>query len=183
MSSFKEHIDAWYKYIKSNTKPEDEDPGIKAGRRAEDLLNNIVDNHYQFKDSHSFSGKRVYNNLVGHKNEIDLIVISDKKLYVLECKNWSGRLTKRGNKWVQIKNRKNHQYSEIEHDDVVFKNNEKLKALLRYLNSKGLNINFSDCVQKTILMNKNLAIDSKEIYNSKAVIPPDKLDIYLGKQK
>lgn len=183
MSSLKEHVDTWYKYIKSNTKPEYEDPEIEAGRRTEDLLNNIVDNHYQFKGSHSFSGKRVYNDLLGHKNEIDLIVVSDKKLYVLECKNWSGRLTKRGDKWIQIKNRKNKQYSEIEHDDVVLKNNEKLKALLRYLNSKGLDVKFSDCAQKTILMNKNLAIDSEEIYNSNAVIPPDKLDTYLGKQK
>ena len=73
MSGIKENIDAWYKYVKADVKPMEEDPEIRAGREAEDLLKNIVDEHYQFRNCHSFSSKRVYNPAVGHKNEIDLI--------------------------------------------------------------------------------------------------------------
>ncbi|MFW5758855.1 MAG: hypothetical protein ACOCYO_09250 [Bacteroidota bacterium] len=74
-------------------------------------------------------------------------------------------------------------YKEVEHDDVVKKNEKKLKALLKYLNKKGFKISPSDCSQRTILMNNNLRIESKEIYNSAYVIPPDQLDAYLANQK
>jgi len=180
MAKMREHIDTWYKYLKSDIKPAEEDPEILGGRQAEDLLRNIVDGHYKFKGSHSFSAKRVPDKLRGGKKEIDLIVVTDKKLYILECKNWSGRLQKKGDKWIQYK-RNSDKY--IEHDDVVLKNEEKKNILIQYLNDKGIDVNSSDCVQKIILMNKNLAIDSKEIYSSPHVIPPDRLDSYLSRQK
>src|SRR6056297_968826 len=103
MATFKEHINTWQKYAKSKTEPKYEDPEVMAGRRAETMLRHIVDGHVKFRGSHCFTGKRVYNKALGHKNEIDLIVVSDKQLYILECKNWSGSLVKRDGKWVQIK--------------------------------------------------------------------------------
>lgn len=63
------HIDAWHKYVKADIKAIAEDPEILAGREAEDLLRNIVDEHYQFKGCHSFLSKRIYNPSVGHKRD------------------------------------------------------------------------------------------------------------------
>ncbi len=183
MSGIKENIDAWYKYVKADVKPMEEDPEIRAGREAEDLLKNIVDEHYQFRNCHSFSSKRVYNPAVGHKNEIDLIIITEKKLYTLECKNWGGHLKKEGDKWVQYKRQPDRSYRTIEHDDVVLKNDSKLDVLLNFLRSNGISIARGDCSQKVILMNNNLAIDSEEIYNHPDVIPPDRLNSYLGRQE
>jgi len=78
MANFKEHIDVWYKYIKADIKETEEGSWVLAGREAEDLLGNIVDDHYQFKGSHSFAGKRVFNEDAGHKNKINLIISGSK---------------------------------------------------------------------------------------------------------
>ena len=55
--------------------------------------------------------------------------------------------------------------------------------LLNFLRSNGISITRGDCSQKVILMNNNLAIDSEEIYNHPDVIPPDRLNSYLGRQE
>lgn len=183
MTGIKDHIDAWYKYVQADIKPIEEDPEILAGREAEDLLRNIVDEHYQFSGCHSFSSKRVFNPYANHKNEIDLIVVTEKMLYLLECKNWGGRLKKINGSWVQYKRNKDGSIRTITHDDVAEKNEEKRKVLLNYLLSQGINIASKNCVQRIILMNKNLVIDSPEIYNDSRVIPPDQLDKYLSKQE
>jgi hypothetical protein len=183
MSGIKEHIDAWYKYVKADVKAIEEDPEILAGREAEDLLRNIVNEHYQFKGCHSFSSKRVYNPSAGHKNEIDLIIVTEKKLYILECKNWGGQLKREDGKWIQYKRQRDGSYRTISHDDVVAKNEEKRKVLIDFLRSNGIDISDSDCTQKVILMNRKLAIHSEDIYNDPKVIPPDRLDHYLGRQE
>ncbi len=183
MSGIKEHIDAWYKYVEADVKAIEEDPEILAGREAEDLLRNIVNAHYQFSGCHSFSSKRVYNQAANHKNEIDLIIVTQKKLYMLECKNWGGRLKKENGSWVQYKRNRDGSFRTVSHDDVVEKNEEKRKVLLNYLRSQGISISNKDCVQRIILMNRNLTIDSPEIYNDSRVIPPDQLDNYLNRQE
>lgn len=177
-SSIKEHIDAWYKYKKANIQSSEEDGQILAGRQAEDLLRNIVDEHYQFRGCHSFSGKRIFNPALNHKNEIDMIVVTDKKLYVIECKNWSGRLVKRNDKWIQIK-----ESEEKEHNDVLIHNVMKKNLLLSSLRGIGINIMDTDCIQKVIFMNSRLSIESPEIYNNPDVVTPDKLNDYLNNQK
>jgi len=176
--SIKEHIDAWYKYKKANIQSSEEDGQILAGRQAEDLLRNIVDEHYQFRGCHSFSGKRIFNPALNHKNEIDMIVVTDKKLYVIECKNWSVRLVKRNDKWIQIK-----EFEEKEHNDVLIHNVMKKNLLLSSLRGIGIDIMDTDCIQKVIFMNSRLIIESSEIYNNPDVVTPDRLNDYLNNQK
>ena len=69
MASFKEHMNTWKLYVRSNIKKEYENPETLAGRKAEMMLQDLVDSHYKFKGSHCFSGKRVFNRHLGHKNE------------------------------------------------------------------------------------------------------------------
>lgn len=183
MSRIKENIEAWYRIVQADTKPQAEDPEIQAGREAENMLRGIVGEHYQFKGAHCFSAKRVYNPVVGHKNEIDLIIITEKKLYVLECKNWGGRLKKEGDKWVQYKRQPGGTYRTIEHEDAIAKTDRVLESLIGSLRSNGIIIPRQECSRKVILMNKNLAIDSEEIYKHPDVIPPDRLYDYLGGQE
>lgn len=183
MSRKYEHIDTWWKYVKSNVTQIEEKAEITAGREAEILLRNIVDEHYKFKNCHSFFSKRVYNPEVGYKNEIDLIVVTEKQLYVLECKNWGGVLTKEDDKWVQRKMARDNSNKIIVHDNVVDKNEAKKRSLLNYIENMGIRIANKNCTQKVIFMNKNLRIDSKEIYSNESVITPDRLDSYLNKQE
>jgi len=109
--------------------------------------------------------------------------VTEKKLYILECKNWSGQLKRENGKWMQYKRQRDGSYKTISHDDVVEKNEEKRKVLIDFLRSNGIEISDSDCTQKVILMNRNLAIHSEDIYNDPKVIPPDRLEHYLGRQE
>jgi hypothetical protein len=61
MASVRDYLRVWYRYYKSDIKPEIESPEILAGREAEDVLRNIVNGNYQFQGCYSFSSKRIYN--------------------------------------------------------------------------------------------------------------------------
>ena len=178
MADFREYIRVWYKYATSNINPETEDPIVLAGRDAENVLHNIIHENYQFRGCHSFSSKRIYNTQVNHKHEIDLIIVTDKKLYVMECKNWGGSLVIERDKWVQIKRNNDR----VEHDNVLNLNEIKKNLLISTLKSHDITVNDTACEQKIILMNRNLKIQNPEIYSNENIITPDRLYQYLNKQ-
>ena len=180
-ATLKEHIDAWYAYRKADITPSEEDGWILAGREAEDLLLTMVEKHYQFRGSHFFVGKRIYNPAVNHKHEIDMIVVTDRKLYVLECKNWSGRLVIRNGSWVQEKTTQEG-VRETVHSDVLRHNTMKRDLLVATLKEEGIDVSAQDCVQKVIFMNRNLKIEDHEISEHPDVVTPDRLDAYLDSE-
>ena len=101
------------------------------------------------------------------------------KIYIIECKNWSGKLIKRNDKWVQLK----RYGEEKEHNDVLKHNIMKKNVVLSALRNIGISILDTDCVQKVIFMNSGLKIDNAEIYNHPDIITREKLDEYLNNQK
>ncbi len=101
MRSWKEHFAVWHKIQKTDLTPIAEKGEILAGREAEDVLREIVNENYSFKDCHSFAAKRLPDPRNNRKREVDLIVVTAKKIYVIECKNWTGTLITRGDQWIQ----------------------------------------------------------------------------------
>jgi hypothetical protein len=178
VASWKEHFEAWHQIRKTNLNPIEEDDGILAGRDAEDLLRKIVNENYSFKGCHSFASKRIPDPQNQRRREIDLIVVTDKRLYVIECKNWTGVLSTAGNRWIQ----KSFGGQVREHEDVLALNTFKMKLLIEYLKNQGINIQPDRVCQKLIFMNPKLNIASLAIAKSPHVVTPDRLEAYLGRQ-
>jgi Nuclease-related domain len=178
VASWKEHFDAWHQIRKTNLNPIAEDGGILAGRDAEDLLRKIVNENYSFKGCHSFASKRIPDPQNQRRREIDLIVVTDKRLYVIECKNWTGVLSTAGNRWIQ----KTFGGQVREHENVLALNTYKMKLLVEYLKNQGITIQPDRVCQKLIFMNPKLNISSLAIAKSPDVVIPERLEEYLGKQ-
>ena len=155
-----------------------EDPAIKAGREAEEFLTSMVESNLKYKGVYCYLGKRVRSHVEKRRYEIDLIVLTKKHIYMLEVKNWSGSLVKKGKKWVQIRKKG----KELIHPNLTEYNRKKQDIVIEYLKSEDINLDKKYFSQKVIFMNKNLRLD-KKIVNDFNVIPYEKLHTYLSNQK
>ncbi|WP_310428660.1 nuclease-related domain-containing protein [Chamaesiphon sp. VAR_48_metabat_135_sub] len=180
VASWQDHFEVWHKIRKTNLSPIEEDGGILAGREAEDKLRVIVSENYSFRGCHSFAAKRLPDPRNRRRREIDLIVVTAKRLYVIECKNWGGSLTISidRDRWIQ----KTSTGRTIEHENVLSLNTLKMKLLVEYLRNRGISIEPDRVCQKLILMNKSLRITSGLIAKNLDVITPDRLEEYLAKE-
>src|SRR5690606_28386865 len=88
----------------ASTSPMLEDADVLGGREAEHFLNTLVQSRGNFKGAGLFPNKRVPAG--NRRREIDLIVVTAKRIHVIEIKNWSGSLRVVGDRWVQV-NRNN----------------------------------------------------------------------------
>ena len=158
--------------------PEDEDPEILAGRKAERFLNIIIQSNLKYKGANCFVNKRVPSSRYKRKYEIDLIVLTRKQIHFIEVKNWSGEVYQDGDNWIQIK----RNGERVEHPDFVNHNSFKQKVVIEFLREYGIKIDKSYFIQKVIFMNNRLAIDSR-ISNNPNVVPHHKIQKYLNHQK
>lgn len=154
-----------------------EDAATEAGRKAEQSLRQMVENHVSYQGAHTFIGKRVPSPK-GSRKEIDLLVVSARTLHVLEVKNWSGELRLEKAKWVQIK----RNGERVECPDLVSYNSEKSELLRQHLAAEGIQLPARFLSQKVVFMNANLQVE-KAIAAVADVITPDKLKSYLDAQK
>ena len=97
-SNVLERLSRWRQLTKVQYR--EEDPEVLAGRDTEKYVAHLVDTHMNYKDAHSFVGKRVPSTMLKRRFEIDLIVLTRKKFHFLEVKNWSGQLNIVGDQWV-----------------------------------------------------------------------------------
>lgn len=178
MASWREHFNAWHTISKTNLNPIEEDGWVLAGRDAEDLLRTIVNENYSFKGCYSFAAKRIPDPQNKRRREIDLIVVTVKNLYVIECKNWAGTLEVRGKQWIQT----NSRGKVTAHEDVLDLNTFKMKLLVEYLRNQGIRIQPHQVCQKLIFMNSNLEITDSAISKNPDVVTPDRLQDYLSQQ-
>ena len=151
---------------------------IKAGEKAENWLQDLVEKHINYKGSHTFAGKRVSTNKSKVRREIDLIIATPSKLHIIEVKNWSGNLFTQGSQWVHRK-RDGQQKA---YPNLVAYNNEKKELLLAFLRENSIDIPHQGVSQKLIFLNKNIGLDQQIAYNPD-VITLAKLEGYLGQQK
>ncbi|HZG54413.1 MAG TPA: nuclease-related domain-containing protein [Pyrinomonadaceae bacterium] len=181
MASWKEHFDAWHRIRGTDLTPIKEEGQILAGREAEDVLRRIVDENYSFRGCRSFAAKRIPDPYSNRKREIDLIVITAKRLYVIECKNWSGTLSATNAGWLQ-RSHSRHNGGEKLHEDILALNSMKTRLLIEYLGAWGLSVDPADVCQKIIFMNPRLQILSPEIRTHPDIITPERLDEYLSSE-
>ncbi len=158
--------------------PEDEDPEILAGRKAERFLNVIIQSNLKYKGANCFVNKRVPSSTYKRKYEIDLIVLTRKQIHFIEVKNWSGEVYQEGENWIQIK----RSGERIEHLDFVNHNSFKQKVVIEFLRENGIKIDKSYFIQKVIFMNDKLRIDPR-ISKNPNVVPHYKIQKYLSRQK
>jgi hypothetical protein len=158
--------------------PEDEDPEILAGRKAERFLNFIIQSNLKYKGANCFINKRVPSYTYKRKYEIDLIVLTRKQIHFIEVKNWSGEVYQDGENWIQIK----RNGERIEHPDFVNHNSFKQKVVIEFLRENGIKIDKAYFIQKIIFMNNKLTIDPV-ISNNPNVVPHYKIQKYLNRQK
>ena len=106
-----------------------------------------------------FAGKRIPAD--GRRREIDLIVVTTKRLYVFEVKNWSGAVSLQGNTWIQI--RRNGE--RIEHENPLASTLEKVHVLLQYLKQKDIVVPEEQVSHKVFLKNPHLTMDAAIAYD------------------
>ncbi len=87
-----ERLNEWRKLGK--ILPEDEDPEIMAGKKAERFLNVIIQSNLKYKGANCFLNKRVPSSRHKRKYEIDLIVLTRKQIHFIEFKTGLVKFTR-----------------------------------------------------------------------------------------
>jgi len=172
----RERINEWRDLMR--TKPSIEDPEVAAGRAKEQVLRTLVETNLKHKGAFCFLGKRVPSLQHRRKFEVDLIVLTKKRLHFLEVKNWSGELLESGGNWVQIRRSGDH----IEHPNLTTYNSQKQRAVVEHLRSHGVELDSTYFSQKVIFMNQNLHM-SPGIASNPDVVPWNRLNDYLSTQR
>lgn len=121
-----------------------------------------------------FKGKRVPRTDSNGRYEIDIIFLTQHHLYVLEVKNYSGKLVKDGENWVQT--RRNGE--ELVYEDIIRKNQLKLNALAHYLKDQNLPTDF---IQQRVLFFNDLEL-APEIANDDQVITYNQIQSFIPKK-
>ena len=117
------------------------------------------------------------------KREIDFIVLTQKKLHVIEVKNWAGRIYgKPGDRQWRFESRNGSGRRE---KNIVLDNENKAKVLVHFLNHLGFDISFDQVDHRVFFINTRrkdgsirLAMD-KELMDCPHVVTTDKMDYYL----
>lgn len=160
-----EAIKCWFKIFNYKHTPPLEDKATIAGRIGEDFLTDYISNHPKFSECEVFERKRIYNKDLNRKNEIDMIVVSDKKIYVIECKNWKGNVSIKGDTWIYTTTVNGEKVTrkygpESDNNKMNPIDSIKMKAELLYNELKKINIsiNMNDIIYKVIFINKDMEL-------------------------
>lgn len=155
-----------------------EDCRTRAARQAETVTGRLVSVHHTVQFGHVFSNKRIPRDVKAAamgRYETDLIVITPRRVVVLEVKNWSGSLRVQGDQWVQTQRSGN----QLVHQNLLLHNRDKLRVLRQYLLHKGVNLPAERFHQAVVFANPRLDIDPA-LKGHPAVLEFDSLDSVLG---
>lgn len=172
---------AWLKETKDVTGPRtkyEEDGGKKAGDKAEQELCYMVQSHPRFAGARIFENKRVpMRDAEAKKGEIDILVVTEQRIYIFEVKNWSGRLELDGDGW-----RYTPQFGEskLEKDWTVW-NRAKAQALVEYLREHQMAVSSSLVTSRLVLMNDKIDLAGAIAQNPDLILR-SQLGAYLAKQ-
>ena len=164
----------------SRVAPASEDPEVYGGRQGEKYLHTLLTSHLYFKDASLFPNKRVP---TAHgRREIDLMVVTTKRIHVIEVKNWSGSLRIEGSDWVQTR----RDGTELRHRDLLVDQHEKNTALMRYVARQGVHLSTDLAARyfcnKVLFMNPRLDVHSPTITTHPDVLTRGRLDDFLKQQ-
>jgi len=152
---------------------------VTAGRRGEMATRRWLGLHLKTNFGTIFGGKRVPRDVGAAsmgRYEIDLIVVTPRRVVALETKNWSGRLRLEGSRWVH--ERRDGTVNEF--DDLITHNRNKLRCLRDYLTHRGVPLPPARFHHAVIFDNPNLDIDHR-LAEHPAVIVGRDVGLLLGR--
>ncbi|MHB8409430.1 MAG: nuclease-related domain-containing protein [Acidiferrobacterales bacterium] len=150
----------------------------KAGDNAEQELHAIVRSKSHFGSARIFENKRVpLKNARSRRGEIDLLVMTERRLYVLEVKNWSGRLDQSSDGWLYTP----RVGAPRQEQDWIAWNRTKADGLREYLKDQGVDIAADAVVSRMVFMNERIELD-RAIADNQDVIARGQLEMYFNKQ-
>lgn len=135
--SWERRLEDWQEMMR--VRPHAELPEVLAGARGELSLRRVMGRHQSSRFGHIFGGKRVPRdpaNPGAGRYEIDLIVVTPRRIAIVEVKHWSGTLRLDGDQWVYQR-----RSGEVQaFDSLAEHNDSKVRALRQYLQAAGLDV-------------------------------------------
>lgn len=168
--------------IVTNPSKHFEDAAVSAGRQAEKKVEDQLISLGGIPAYNVFHALRIPNGMQTGRVEIDLVVLTDDKIYCLEVKNWSGEITYTNNNiyWQQRVTKDNKKVKQIQHTCPIRRLKEKALLLRSHLSRAGLFLPESTFIAKVVLVNPNGNLDER-IKTSSCVITPDALSDFANK--
>ncbi|NLK66169.1 MAG: NERD domain-containing protein [Campylobacteraceae bacterium] len=189
MSLIKADLKEWYMYVSAPKVLEDE--AVQAGRDGEDFLQALLKKHFngsflKKERAKFYSGKRIPRSDSSGRYEADLIVLTQRFIYLIEIKNWSGVLVpfskyreeekesirtqskeylqklSDDDLWLQVKSYyakggiEKTEY--VLHEDMLKLNSKKREALIAYLKNSGIKIDERKVIHKVVFVNDKFRI-------------------------
>ena len=148
-----------------------------AGERGEERAESVIGALEKDHQLESYSSLRVPKASARGKHEIDLLVLSPKRLLALEVKHWGGRLTIDGSSWVQTTSRGETR----RHEDPIRSNQKKLDDLVTYLNKQGVEFDPANSRGALVLTNPRLEIDP-EVARREDVVDLRSLESFVERE-
>jgi len=141
-------------------RPHAELPEVLAGARGELSLRRVMGRHQASRFGHSFGGKRVPRDPThptAGRYEIDLIVVTPRRIAIVEVKHWSGTLRLDADRWVYQRRSGEEQVFE----SLIAHNENKVRALRRYLRAEGVDVPATRLTQWVVFTHPRLELDDR----------------------
>jgi hypothetical protein len=152
-----------------------------AGDEGEKQLKQFILANPNFAKSPIYSSKRIFDSSISQKKEIDIIILTKKKIYIFECKNWAGKIVKFNENDEKIGYKNNNGQYEKRANPVI-SNKSKLYLLHKTIcNNLNINLSINYFVNKIIFINKNMSYDNS-LLDNQSVITYKTLSSYFSSQ-
>jgi len=152
-----DRLDEWRDIVTARSFPEF--AHVQAGDRGELLLRQALGRHEVTRFGELFCCKRVTRvagSAAAGRFELDIVVVTPRRIVVFEVKHWSGRLRLVGQDWVYER----RSGETLRYSDLADYNAEKLAALRRYLTSQGLVLPANRFEQRVVFTHPRIELDA-----------------------
>jgi hypothetical protein len=156
--SWERRLANWHEMMR--VRPHAELPEVLAGARGELSLRRVMGRHQSSRFGHIFGGKRVPRdpaNPAAGRYEIDLVVVTPRRIAIIEVKHWSGTLRLDGEQWVY--QRRSGEVRAF--DSLVEHNDSKVRALHQHLQATGLDVPRDRFSQVVVFTHPRLDLDER----------------------
>lgn len=157
-SSWERRLQDWHGMMR--VRPHAELPEVLAGARGELSLRRVMGRHQSSRFGHIFGGKRVPRdpaNPAAGRYEIDLVVVTPRRIAIIEVKHWSGTLRLDGEHWVYQR-----RSGEVQaYESLVAHNDSKVRALRQHLQAAGLEVPRERFSQLVVFTHPRLDLDER----------------------
>lgn len=132
----------------------------------------------KFSGMHVYCALRIPDTYLGERTEVDLVILTKRKLFVVEVKNWCGRVELDADgSWCQLLK----DGSVVKHPNAVEDTQERAALLESYISRRGLTLPPSSLQCKVVLVNPNCRAE-EAILSKREVLSFDEWESFLAKE-